>query len=643
MFYNYNTYIFSWFMWWLLVNYSANDKVVDYGGDCGLIKEQPKCINIGSKTSHTRIVGGCSTNRIIPWFVQILIKPKGKTSLEDPKLCGGTLINKFWVLSAAHCFCNPDAGMMCTKENGQFKLQYEPKNIMQVHIARPNLDGWEDKNPFYPLEVVVHPEYVNIAGEKTLDFALFRLSYPIADNAYGISKFAAYSESVMPICLPDNADWSDEVQNVTITGLGQHVDQCFTNPDGPEVYRPCARVWNYTTKSGVKRHTGRKNCRMTSTPSELSPLCKDLSYQLRMTKSKAHNPTEMTDLYKGLNDASEVVVIPKEQYEKGLKETSSQSGVSKDFCFLKKTQWCATCDDNAKKGEIGYCENKELMTDYTMSKGWGYCDEVCNMNTVRENYQLQVAQVTTLSDQLCKQMMTLDRTENNAKTKSAISVDVKHELCAGHITKLSTNLVTYTNATDGSKKFEFEHVPPTGPENTQWAQKSSRINSAMVNDQAIGGVDSCNGDSGGPMWKTDQVLNTKGKISEYKFKATLVGVVSRGRSCALFNRPGIYGRVKTILEWIKATASTPMTYKKINHFPATDCKMNASFVCFNEERLITPYWEEPPNRSTGQHDKAHEGRQHKKKKRKKRRKRKKRKGKKKKKKKKNRRRGRHQF
>ena len=52
------------------------------------------------------------------------------------------------------------------------------------------------------------------------------------------------------------------------------------------------------------------------------------------------------------------------------------------------------------------------------------------------------------------------------------------------------------------------------------------------------------GDSGGPLyrWDIDRERGTK--------RAVLIGVVSRGEGCANFNRPGIYTRIKSHLNWI---------------------------------------------------------------------------------------------
>ena len=47
---------------------------------------------------NERIVGGCRAGHI-PWYVLI------EFPMHDDGKCGGVLINKFWVLTAAHCIC----------------------------------------------------------------------------------------------------------------------------------------------------------------------------------------------------------------------------------------------------------------------------------------------------------------------------------------------------------------------------------------------------------------------------------------------------------------------------------------------------------------------------------------------------------
>ena len=63
-------------------------------------------------------------------------------------------------------------------------------------------------------------------------------------------------------------------------------------------------------------------------------------------------------------------------------------------------------------------------------------------------------------------------------------------------------------------------------------------------DWFLGGVDSCQGDSGGPLWRNIEV--------EGQVRATQIGVVSRGKGCAGFNDPAIFGSVKRIYSWIRS-------------------------------------------------------------------------------------------
>ena len=54
-------------------------------------------------------------------------------------------------------------------------------------------------------------------------------------------------------------------------------------------------------------------------------------------------------------------------------------------------------------------------------------------------------------------------------------------------------------------------------------------------------------------------------------RAIQIGVVSRGKGCAGFNTPAVYGSVKTIFTWIKETVEKNMKEKKF--CPAKNLRM----------------------------------------------------------------------
>ncbi|CAF0945907.1 unnamed protein product [Brachionus calyciflorus] len=117
---------------------------------------------------NNRIVGGSdSVVNTWPWTVSL--------NYNFNHICGGTLINQQWVLTAAHCFPNLVASA--------YKIVSGTNDISQN-----GLNGTRSAVS----KIIIHELFKNT---KSYDVALVKLKEPIV-----------YSTKIFPACLPDSND-----------------------------------------------------------------------------------------------------------------------------------------------------------------------------------------------------------------------------------------------------------------------------------------------------------------------------------------------------------------------------------------------------------------------------------------------------
>ncbi|XP_074599626.1 serine protease filzig-like isoform X2 [Brevipalpus obovatus] len=107
------------------------------------------------------------------------------------------------------------------------------------------------------------------------------------------------------------------------------------------------------------------------------------------------------------------------------------------------------------------------------------------------------------------------------------------------------------NITNGRKprKLQVAQVPIMNPKDCMemFMKRGIRRNiydTMVCAGYSAGGIDSCSGDSGGPL------------MVERDGLWVLAGIVSHGISCAQRNLPGVYTSVPAYLDWIKLTQYT---------------------------------------------------------------------------------------
>ncbi|XP_065087116.1 melanization protease 1-like [Ochlerotatus camptorhynchus] len=162
----------------------------------------PDETDCGLDNAAQRIIGGEETEKEqFRWTVALEYNQGKKQGI----LCGGSLINTKYVITAAHCVANVTVKEL-TIRLGEWDLGNNPDC---------EEDDDQDCNPDVVnatiSKIIIHPRY----GNQRNDIALLRLTEALPDN---------YTTHILPICLPSSAElrqnsFSDK--NVSVVGWGQ--------------------------------------------------------------------------------------------------------------------------------------------------------------------------------------------------------------------------------------------------------------------------------------------------------------------------------------------------------------------------------------------------------------------------------------
>lgn len=486
--------------------------------NCGKGKRPESKVRVRRDEDLHRIVGGSVAERAQPWLASIVIFYT-RNGLSDQASCGGALINTKFVLTAAHCMCDEKKQMPCLIKNKdnpktyRIETNYNATTKFKISIGLTHKMGIGDNLPPHERQKRIFSAIKAIVYEK---FYPSELNPSSKQNGGDIGLLELHREidfdleyKLMPVCLPPGPRFPDNIGTFLgyVEGWGNDADKsgkCMTNEMGPAPFQPCQQK----TRVPGKSFTG---CASIKTPTGYL-----------MAADEEHPCSKLRALYK-MKD-KRVKFLPEELTEVKILSEREKLACFSDNKGRRKKKWCATCRLEASPGESGYCgaNSTNITAEQYIpvnATNWGFCLEssACDRlsgKPVRPKGQLQFIELNILSKSHCEFFGNLSR------------INTVKEICAGKIIK--PKLKVYKQSDDALLHVKNHKEKPLALKN------SSSVDFGYM----IGGGDTCQGDSGGPLIKWfDEV-------------AVVVGVVSRGASCAEENQAGVYTRVKIKLRWI---------------------------------------------------------------------------------------------
>nr|XP_055050406.1 tryptase-like [Misgurnus anguillicaudatus] len=150
----------------------------------------------GQAPLNTKIVGGQdATAGFWPWQVSI-----HKLSTNS-HVCGASLINSDWILSAAHCFAGPNPSDFVIYLGRQSQQGPNPQEISRTVV-----------------QLIIHPNFDT--NTENNDIALLQLSSPVN-----------FTDYIQPVCLAAAGSQFDQGLSSWVTGWGD----IFGNGTYPDI------------------------------------------------------------------------------------------------------------------------------------------------------------------------------------------------------------------------------------------------------------------------------------------------------------------------------------------------------------------------------------------------------------------------
>lgn len=165
----------------------------------------------GQAPLNNKIVGGQNAREgAWPWQVSI------QEYVSGAHFCGGSLINKQWVLTAAHCFDGYEMIQHCIYRSIREELRvvsiYRRSRLnTRIYLGQHRLSGLPGPNAISRTvsRLYIHPDYKNKGKEIQNDIALLRLSSAVT-----------FSDYIRPVCLASAGSTFDDGTKSWVTGWG---------------------------------------------------------------------------------------------------------------------------------------------------------------------------------------------------------------------------------------------------------------------------------------------------------------------------------------------------------------------------------------------------------------------------------------